>query len=125
MDNLFERASRAKVRFPCRGLCTVEDLWDLDVEELDGIYKNVNRQLRTAKEESLLDKETEADALAVLQVELVKHVVEVKLAEAQEWKDAKKRKEEKQKLLGILAGKKDAELQGKSVAELQAMIDAM
>jgi hypothetical protein len=122
---MFEKASRMKLRFPFKGNASVEDLWDMSVEELDGIFKTLNTKLKSTQEESLLGKKTVEDDTVVLQVGIVRRVVEVKLAEAAARKDEKAKRDEKQKLLGILAHKKDAELEGKSAAEIEAMIAAL
>lgn len=52
--NLFEIATRNRYRFTYKGVMTVEDLWDLNVEALDAIFKTLNRQKKTADEDSLL-----------------------------------------------------------------------
>lgn len=123
MDELFEKASRLKTRFPYRGSSTVEDLWDLSVEELDAIYKEQNKKLKATQEESLLNKPGSDDEELVLQVAILKHVVEVKIAEAQARKDAKERKARKQKLMEIYSSKKDEQLKGLSLADLEKLID--
>jgi len=113
------------MRFNYKGVCSAEDLWDLTVEELDFIYKGLKAKLRLVQEESLLDKKSDEDAMTALQVDIVKHIVEVKQQEALDKKLRKERKEKKQKLMEILAMKQDADLQGKSTDEIMKMIDEL
>jgi len=122
---LFEKASRAKFRYPFKGSVSTEDLWDMSVEELDSVYKTLNKQVKVANEESLLSVKKSEDETLASQIEIVKHIVTIKLAEAEDRKNAKAKSEQKQKLFAILAQKQDAELQGKTTAEIQAMIDAL
>lgn len=122
---MFEKASRVKLRFDYRGICTVEDLWDLSVKELDSIYKAVNSKLKQSQEDSLLNTKTKEDEVLKLQVNIIKHIVEVKLAEMEAREQAKERKLKKQKLTEILASKQEADLHGKSVEEIQKMIEEL
>ena len=122
---LFEKATKMKLRFEFRGLSSVEDLWDLTVKELDSLYKTVNTKLKQSQEDSLLNTKTKEDEVLKLQVEIIKHIVEVKLQEAETRELAKERKAKKQKLMEILASKQDADLQGKSTEELQKMLDEL
>lgn len=52
--NMFEIATRTKMRFPFKGMISVEDLWDLSVQNLDKVFKTLNSQRKEAQEESLL-----------------------------------------------------------------------
>lgn len=122
---MFEQATRVKVRFPFRGLVSVEDLWDLSVRDLDSVFKVLNSELKRTKEESLLDVKTKEDAELQLKIDIVKHIVEIKLAEDALRLKAKERKEQKQKILEILSAKQDESLQSKSVDELKAMLDEL
>jgi len=81
---MFERATKEKLRFPHNGMISVEALWDVDVTELDSIFKQLNSQLRIAQEESLLDIISSEDELLRVKIEIVKHIVTVKLAEAKD-----------------------------------------
>ena len=122
---MFEQATRMKARFPFRGLVSVEDLWDLSVKDLDSVFKILNSELKQTKEESLLDVKTKEDAELQLKINIVKHIVEIKLAEEDLRLRARERREKKQKILEVLSAKQDESLQGKSVEELEAMLDEL
>lgn len=124
-EELFIKASRKKIRFPYKGSATVEDLWDLPVTELDKIYKSLNAKVKLTKEESLLETKTDEDEELTVQIEIIKHIVSVKLEEKKEAEKAKERKEQKQKIMSILASKQEEALKGKSVEELQKMLDEL
>ena len=121
-ENMFEVAVRSKLRFPYKGMVSVEDLYDLSVTNLDTVFKSLNSQVKQAKEESLLDTKTKEDEVLDLQIEIVKCIVKVKLEEEAARLQAKEKKEKKQKLLSILSEKQENELQNKSVDEIQAML---
>ena len=120
---MFEIATRTKMRFPFKGLVSVEDLWDLSVKDLDGIFKTLNAQVKKSQEESLLATKTKEDETLAIQIEIVKHIVKTKLDEAETAKQSKELKEKKQKIMEIMAAKQDESLRNASVEELQAMLD--
>ncbi len=122
---MFEIATRTKMRFSYKGQISVEDLWDLPVRDLDLIFKSLNSQLKQVKEESLLDVKTKQDKELDLKIEIVKHIVGVKLGEADARLRAKEQREKRQKILEILESKQDEALQGKSVEELRNMLDEL
>lgn len=124
-EKMFEMAVRAKMRFPFKGLISVEDLWDLSVESLDSIFKNLNSQLKQTKEESLLNTKTKEDKELDIKIEIVKYVVGVKLEEKELKLKVKEQKEKKQKIMEILASKQDESLQSKSIEELTKMLDEL
>jgi hypothetical protein len=121
-EKMFEVATRTKMRFPFRGMASVEDLWDLSVENLDSVFKVLNSQVKQSKEDSLLNKKTQEDEAIDMQIEIVKHIVGVKLEEENRRLQAKAQKEKKQKILSILSDKQDQDLQNKSTDELKAML---
>jgi hypothetical protein len=120
---MFEKAARVKLRFPFKGFITAEDLWDLTVTDLDSIYRSLHTKLKAAQEESLLGTKSKEDITLDLQIGIVKHIVEVKLQEAEDKKTALAKKAQKQKIMDIMATKQDAALEGKSIEELQKMLD--
>jgi len=124
-DDMFEIAVRNKLRFPFRGLISAEDLFDLSVENLDSIFKTLNSQVKQANEESLLVARTEEDDTLNTMIEIVKYIVKVKLDEEAARLQARERRLKKQKIMEIVASKQDADLQTKSIDELQSMLNEL
>lgn len=122
---LFEKASRLKIRFEHKGLCSVEDLWDLPLEILNTLFKRLNRRVKDSKEEDLLERKTKEDEILELQVEIVRHIVAVRLAEQKAWEERAERAAKKQKLLGLIAEKQDATLKEMSEEELIKMVNEL
>ena len=120
---MFEKAVRMKLRWPFRGQCSAEDLWDLTALQLDAIYKALSRDVKMQNEESLLDERSEADEVLNLQIGIVRRVFEVKKAEQDARKNAALRKARKEKLLDVMARKQDAQLEDMPLEDLQKMID--
>lgn len=122
---MFEVAARNKVRFPYKGMISVEDLWDLSVTALDAVFKTLNSQVKQVKEESLLSTKSKSDERLELQIEIVKYIVSVKLKEQDEREKAAAKKELKQKILQIKADRQDKALTEASDDELQKMLDEL
>jgi len=120
---MFEKASRLKLRYDYRGTCDTEDLWDLEVVELDSIFKNLNAELRIQKEESLLEVQSKQVEILELKIAIIKYIVKVKLEEKEAAKLAVFKKERKQKLLSILADKQDESLKEMSIEEITKLIE--
>lgn len=125
MSGLFERATRQKLRFKFRGLLTPEDLWDLDVEDLDAIYQELRGEQKETCEESLIKQPTKATSELNLKVDIVKHIVEVKLDEAERRKSRAENKIRKDRIAAILAEKQDAKLKDMSEEDLQKELESL
>lgn len=121
--NLFELATRSKFRYAYKGTISVEDLWDLSAEALDVIYRQLNAEAKTRSEESLLNTKSKADNLLEAKIEIVKYIFMVKVAESAKAAEAKKKREEKARLLNLLAEKQDEALAAKSADEIRKMIE--
>lgn len=122
MADLFKIAAKRKYRFNYKGQITVEDLWDLNVEDLDKIYKNLKAQQKNASEESLLQSVSKEDKVLNNKVEIIKTIVIDKLAAKERMQKAAAQKAQNQRILEIMADKQDAALKEKSIEELQAML---
>lgn len=137
MDDLFQKASRLKLRFDSpRGFLSVEDLWDLpltsknasaNVPNLDDVAKSLDRELRATAEEKSFVEPTVTGRNVELQLgfDLVKHVIDVRVAERNAAADSAKKRETKQKLLSLIAEKQDEALRGKSLEDLEALVATM
>ena len=123
--NIFEYAVRNKIRFPFKGMISVEDLWDLPLANLDSIYKTLNKQVKQSEEESLLVTKTTVDTELEIQIAIVKHIVSVKLEEQEAREKAAAKKAQKQKIMAIIATKEDEALQNSSVDDLRKMLEEL
>lgn len=124
--NIFEYATRNKIRFNYKGVLNVEDLWDLSLTALDNIYKTLNAQLKQqTDEESLLATKSAADEELLIKIDIVKYIFSVKQSDAVARADAIARKAQKQKIMEIIEAKKDASLQNASLEDLQKMLDEL
>lgn len=123
--NLFEIATRNRYRFNYKGVMTVEDLWDLNVEALDAIFKTLNRQKKTADEDSLLATKSAEDTELANKIELVKYIVSVKLAEAAERVSSAEKKAQRDKIMEIVAKKKNKALEDMGIDELMKKLEEL
>ena len=126
--NIFEIASRKKIRFQSSGNYAVEDLWDLPLKSnsrasLDSIAIGLNKEIKALGEESFVDEKPLGNEILQLKFDIVKHVIAVKQAENAVRAKAEQAREAKQKILGLIAQKQDQELASKSVEELQKLYD--
>lgn len=123
---MFEQATRLKLRFNFKGLCSSEDLWDLLLTDLDTIYKELNAELKTQQEESLLVKEQNQELqILKLKIGIVKHVFQVRQREQEEHANESIKAEKKQKLLSIIADKQDETYRDMSIDDLTKLIDEL
>ena len=123
--NIFEYAVRNKVRFPFKGMISVEDLWDLSLTNLDSIYKTLNKQIKQSEEESLLATKTSVDTELEVQIDIIKHIVSVKLEEQEAREKAAAKKAQQQKIMSIIATKEDEALKNSSVDDLKKMLEEL
>lgn len=121
---MFEKASRVKLRYSTnRGVLSVEDLWDLSLEQLDSIAINLNKRLKESQTESFIKIRTKDTT--ELKFNIVKHIIDVKLQEQEERIVAAEKKAKRQKILDLMAKKQDAELESKSYEELAKELEAL
>jgi len=122
MGKLFEVATREKLRFPFKGLISVEDLWDLSLTNLDEVFKSLKAKEKRVNEESLLSSKTKEDTILDVQIEIVKHIFQTKKEEAAAKLLEKENKEKVQKLLRIKEQKENQALMDMSLEDIDKEI---
>ena len=121
--NIFERASRAKIRFnSSKGQLITEDLWSLSLTNLDTIAKSVNRELKNETEESFIETKSKTTTDLELKLDILKHIISSKQAQELAAKQAVETRARKERIEQLILEKSDEELKGKSGEELNAMI---
>jgi len=121
---MFEKASKLKLRFTSdRGLLTTEDLWDMNLSQLNIIAKGLNKEIAKASEEDFLEEESKEDIKLKLMFDVVLYVLHVKKDEAKARKDLMEKKVKRDKILEILAKKQDANLENMSEDDLLKQLD--
>ena len=130
---MFEKASRVYLRFDTpQGLLTVEDLWKLPLTStragranLDDIAVALFRQLKESDTESFVKKAAKKDDTTQLAFDIVKHIIDVRMAEDEAAAAQRANKEKKRRILEIIAQKEDAQLFDASLDELKAMAETL
>ena len=121
--NLIEQGVRQKLRFKSKlGNLTIEDLFDLTLEQLDPIAVAYNKLAKEDGEESFIKKSTKKDNTNKLAFDIVKLVIDEKLEDAEKQKLATAKAKEKQFLLELINQKETSALGDLSIEELKQRV---
>lgn len=120
--NLFEVATRESYLFPFKGMINVIDLWNLSLTNLDSVFKTLNAEVKKSEEESLLNAKTKEDEELTNKIEIIKYIVNKKLAEKEARENEKKNKEKRQRILEIKAKRQDEALENMSDEDLDKLL---
>ena len=123
--NIFEMATKNKFRFPYKGMISVEDLWDLNLDQLDAIYKTLNAEAKKNLEETLLTKKSSEDTVLDTKIAIIKHIFNAKLEAAEKREAEAINAEKKRKILDILAKKQADSLENMSEEDLKKMLEEL
>lgn len=128
---MFEKASRLKLRFDTdRGPMATEDLWDLPLTSatgktnLDNIAVGLHISLSTSNL-SFVNTSAVVDEGNQLKLAIVKHIIDVRLAENAARATERDNAAKKQNLLALIVKKEDAALEGYSLEDLRKMADSL
>jgi hypothetical protein len=131
--NIFEYAARHKLRFESsHGALTFEQLWEVPLRStkddfhLDAVARIAHKAWKAISEESYVETaKTPAHTKLETAFEIVKYVIDTKLAEEVVARTRAARKLEKEQLLVILAEKQKGALSDLSEKDLKKRIAAL
>lgn len=130
--NLFERATRRKLRFKSpSGSLSTEQLFDLPLTHskatsLDGLAQGVNTELQTMTTSFVANNTPDARRQELeLMLEILKHVIKSKETDRERVATAQETAARKERLMDALAAKQDAKLDNMSEEELQKELAAL
>ena len=112
--NIFEYAAKNAIRFNFRGNITTEDLYNLRLDELDAVYKDLNRTRKAQTEESLWPPVRQVPHCLMSKLSWLSMLSLTNSTNAQWRKKLSSARKKKQKLMALMAEKDDADLRALS-----------
>lgn len=122
MEN-FKLASQQKLRFQTnKGQLSTEQLWDLSLDELNDLAVSLDADYNESGKKSFLVAKTAKDKTLKLKFDVVLDVLNTKAEAIQAASDAQAVREHNKKIIALIQEKKDDSLKGKSIAQLEKML---
>jgi len=129
---MYDIALRQKLRFESsKGQLSLEMLWDVPLRsrngfDLDAVAQAANREVKAVSEESFVrTRRSPKQSVAELRLDIVKHVIEVKLAEEEKAEQRADRAKRREKLMDALERKQDAALEGMDEDAIKKELEAL
>ena len=120
---MYKKASKLKLRIATTlGLLSVEQLWDLTIGQLDAVAVKLQEEYKKSGEKSFVLKKSKKDAVAKLKFDIVLDILTNKVEIAEVAAKSAETKAHNQKILGLIAEKKDEDLKGMSVEDLEKQL---
>lgn len=120
--DIFAKAAKKKIRFSSRqGNLSAEDLWDLQLTDLDKMAVALDKS-RQSGNKSFINDKSAVNLEIDLKFDLVKFVIDYKLAAQEKASKAAVTKEKKRMLKDLLEKKKMEGLESLSVEELEKQL---
>ncbi len=136
--SMFEKASQLKLRFPSvlgANAVGIEEIWDLPMTSNNPKNANLLDMARSYKADIKgsndddfgigIDEVSADDEVNTLRIDIIKHVISVKKAEARSRKDDRETKARKEKLLANLAVIQDAKDGAMTEEEILAELETL
>ena len=121
---MYKKASQLKLRFTTtRGLLSTEQLWDLTPAILKAAIETQYDAVKGSTSGLDFLGETPVDSVEQLKFDILKDVYLTKKAAAEEAKIAAEKRAKRKQIMEIIARKQDEELNGKSIEELNKMLE--
>lgn len=130
--NIFEKGTRLNLTFKSTsGTLSIQDLWHLPLTSktgkanLDDVARTISADLKNSGEVSFVLEKTEESEIDALKLDIVKHIIKVRIDENKSKLEAKEKEQRKQKILDAINAKKDEALNDMSVEELQKELETL
>lgn len=120
--DIFKYAVKNKLRFNYKGVCTIEDLYDIPLTSLDRMYGELKKQQKGFGEDSLLNKKSSEEKEVGIKIEIIEAIVADRLADIDKAKKAQQTRDRNRRIAEIIADKEDASLREMSLEDLKAML---
>lgn len=124
--NLFEKASRLRVRFDsAKGQVSVEDLWSLPLAQLDQIAQALDTKINSGAKKSYITKATTVSELDQFRLDLLVYIINTRLAEHEEKQLERQKAERKAFLLDLLADREKEKDQAMTTDDIMKELQAL
>ena len=121
---MYKKAAQMGLRFAStKGALTTEDLFTLNLTDLDRIAVKLNAELEKSPRVSFIADVTPDNSVLELKFNIVKDVIATKLEEKQSREANKTKLARKAKIEELIAKKEDAGLENLSIEELKKLRD--
>ena len=128
---MYKKASQQKLRIATsRGMLSVEQLWDLPKEEIGQLAVALRKRIKDARGNSadseldfLQPAEHSEETTDELTFRILKDIYQTLQADEDSARRLAAKRQRNRKLLEVIARKQDQELEGKSIEELEKMLE--
>jgi hypothetical protein len=123
MSDLFKKASKKKLRFSTsKGSLSAEQLWDLTISELDSLAVAQEDKVEESPNRSFVFERSAANVDEKLRFDILFDILQTKVKSQEAASQAANTRATNQKIINLIAEKKDDVLKGKTLEELEQMI---
>lgn len=121
--DIFKEAIKQKLRVKTiKGELSVEQLWDLSLNDLDTTAQGLEEAYEKSGKKSFLVKKTTKDKNFKLQLDIVVDILQTRVDERDALAEAREIKEHNAEILELIADKQKAAKAGKSIKQLESML---
>lgn len=127
MSNLFERATRQRLRFETiAGNISVEDIWSLPLcsgkVNLNDLAKELNKEIKTFEEEDFVNKTSNSKNEDIkLKFDIILYVIKYKTEQAEAKERATLTLEKRRSIQALIEKKESQQLENLSIEELKVL----
>ena len=120
---MYKEASKLNLKFiTAKGELTVSQLWTLSLSDLDALAVSLEAEHKESGKKSFLVTKSVKDKTAKLKFDIVLDVLTTKVEENEVSKTKADDKAHNEKIIALIAEKKDESLKDKSVKELEKLL---